>query len=84
MDDAQRVALVIELVAAGYADRVILSGNAIGVAKGLPDSETTFSGVLASFVPMLRSQGLGESDVRRILVDNPRELLTVRVQTGGE
>jgi phosphotriesterase-related protein len=34
--------------------------------------------VLTTFVPLLRKRGIGEDEVQRILVDNPRELLTVR------
>ena len=76
--DDTRAALVLELVAAGYGDRVLLSSNAIGVAKGQPASELSFDFVLSSFVPLLTSLGLSDEDVQRILVDNPRTLLSVR------
>jgi predicted metal-dependent phosphotriesterase family hydrolase len=33
--------------------------------------------VLTTFVALLRDHGVSEGDVRRILVDNPRDLLTV-------
>lgn len=78
VDGRERAALVLELVRAGHADRIILSSNAIGVAKGLPDHDLPFSHVLTSFVPLLKSQGLSEEDAQRILVGNPRELLSVR------
>lgn len=78
VDDRERAALVLELVRAGHADRIIVSSNAIGVAKGLPERDLPFSHVLTSFVPLLKSQGLGDTDAVRILVDNPRELLAVR------
>jgi len=70
--------LVAELVAAGHADRVLLSSNAIGVAKGQPDRPLAFSHVLTEFVPVLRASGLDEAVIQQILVDNPRDLLTVR------
>lgn len=76
--DQERAELVLELVKAGHADRIILSGNSIGVAKGLPEYNLPFSHVLTTFVPFLKSRGLGEDDARRILEDNPRNLLTVR------
>lgn len=69
---------MLELIEAGFADRVILSCNAIGVAKGLPAYDLPYSYVSATFVPFLKEQGLSDDDTRRILVDNPRELLTVR------
>lgn len=76
--DGERAAIVLELVEAGFGDRILLSGNAVGVAAGGPGRETPFEYVLSSFVPRLVAHGLGEAQVRRILVDNPRELLSVR------
>ncbi len=78
LTDHDRAELVLELVKAGHADKIILSGNSIGVAKGQPDYDLPFSHVLSTFVPFLKAQGLSEEDARRILVDNPRNLLTVR------
>lgn len=78
LNDAERAALVMELVTAGFAGRIVLSSNAIGVAKGHQDSRVSFAHVLTTFIPQLKSQGLTEADADRILIDNPRELLTVR------
>ena len=78
LTDHERAALVLELVKAGHADKIILSGNSIGVAKGQPDYDLPFSHVLSTFVPFLKAQGLSDEDAQRILVDNPRNLLTVR------
>jgi phosphotriesterase-related protein len=78
LTDHDRAELVLKLVAAGHADRIILSGNSIGVAKGQPGYDLPFSHVLSTFAPFLKAQGLSDEDARRILVDNPRNLLTVR------
>ncbi len=83
LTDRDRAALVAELVSAGHGDRILLSSNAIGVAKGQPDYDLPFSAlpfsyVLSSFVPILTAQGLDEAVIQRILVDNPREFLAVR------
>lgn len=76
--DRERAALVVELVEAGHADRILLSSNAVGVAKGQPDHELPYSYILSTFVPLLAKEGLTDEDVKHILVDNPRALLTVR------
>ncbi len=76
--DRERAALVLDLVAAGHADRILLSGNATGVAKGQPAHDLPYSYVSSTFVPLAKSLGLGEEDARRVLVDNPRALLTLR------
>ncbi len=76
--DAERAALVAELVAAGHANRVLLSGSAVGVAKGHPASELPYAHVLTAFVPLLASHGVADEDIQRVLVANPRDLLAVR------
>lgn len=76
--DAERADLVAELIEAGHHGRILLSSSATGVAKGHPAVEVPYGHVLSSFVPLLKERGLGDEDVRRILVDNPRDLLSVR------
>lgn len=78
LTDHDRAELVLGVVKAGHADKIILSGNSIGVAKGQPDYDLPFSHVVSTFVPFLKAHGLSDEDARRILVDNPRNLLTVR------
>ncbi|MEU1705343.1 phosphotriesterase [Streptomyces sp. NPDC005706] len=76
--DAERAVLVADLVRAGFGDRVLLSGSATGVAKGHPGNDLPYSHVLTTFVPLLTAQGLSDEDTRRILVGNPRDLLSAR------
>ena len=78
IDDAARVALVVDLIAQGFANRILLSSNAIGVAAGLEAVEVPFGFVVGTFASMLRDAGVSETDVRQILADNPRDVLTVR------
>ncbi|MFE0675865.1 phosphotriesterase [Streptomyces sp. NPDC058867] len=78
LTDADRAALVADLVRAGLGDRILLSVGATGVAKGTPANELPYGHVLTAFVPLLKAQGLGDEDVRRILVRNPHDLLSAR------
>jgi predicted metal-dependent phosphotriesterase family hydrolase len=78
LTDTERVGLVLELAQAGLIGRILLSVGATGVAKGHPGNDTPYSHLFTGFVPLLKEKGLGEDDVRRILVDNPRDLLSVR------
>jgi phosphotriesterase-related protein len=78
LSDAERAALVADLVRAGLGHRILLSAGATGVAKGHAGPDLPYSHVLTTFVPLLAAQGLGDEDVQRILVENPRDLLSVR------
>ena len=77
ISDEERAALIARLTAAGHVERILLSSAAIGYAVGEPANELPYDHVLTAFVPLLREQGMSEDDVRRVLVDNPRELLAV-------
>ncbi|MGT2463116.1 phosphotriesterase family protein [Sinomonas atrocyanea] len=79
LTDEERASLVLDLVAQGHADRILLSSDAIGVAMGHPGSDVPFSHILTTFMPLLRARGLGEEDAERILVGNPRELLALSI-----
>jgi phosphotriesterase-related protein len=76
--DADRAALVAELVRAGHGNRVLLSCNAIGVAKGRPAYELPYAHVVTTFAPLLAAHGVADEDIQRLLVANPRDLLTAR------
>lgn len=76
--DAERAALVADLVRAGHGNRVLLSSSSTGVAKGHAGNDLPYSYILTTFVPLLKTQGLSDEDAQRILVDNPRDLLSVR------
>lgn len=77
LTDEQRVDQVAGLVEAGHGDRILLSCEAIGAAFGHATPDIPFAHVLTDFAPRLAAAGLDEGVVRRILVDNPRALLTV-------
>lgn len=78
LTDTGRADLVAALVEAGFAGRILLSAGATGVAKGHTGNDLPYSHVLTSFVPLLKTQGLSDEDARRILMENPRDLLSVR------
>ena len=76
--DAERATLVAELIRAGHVERILLSSSSVAVAKGHDAPGVALHHVLSAFVPLLRAGGVSDDDVRRMVVDNPRTLLTVR------
>ncbi|MER6113244.1 phosphotriesterase [Streptomyces hirsutus] len=78
LTDDERAVLVAELVQAGFGNRILLSSSATGVAKGHSGNDLPYSYVLTTFVPLLKARGLSDEDTRRILVENPRDLLSAR------
>ncbi len=73
--DEQRAKLIVELVEAGYAQQIILSSSAIGVAKGHTPYDLPYAHVITTFLPFAKAQGLSDDAATQILEHNPRALL---------
>ena len=71
---------VVDLAGRGLLDRVLVSQDAgwyhVGEAKGGAYRPYTF--LFDAFVPALRARGLGEADIRTLLVENPARAFAVR------
>jgi phosphotriesterase-related protein len=63
--DAQQVPMVMALIEAGFADRLLFSSDA---SRG-------YSKTLTVFVPKLKAAGVTDDVLHRITVDNPRRFL---------
>lgn len=81
LNDAERVSLIRELLAAGYADRILLSSSATGVAFGTPGDDRPYRDVLTQFVPLLQEAGVSHAHIHQILTINTAQLLSVK---GGD
>ena len=77
INDAERVKLDLELLEAGLGDRILISTNAVGVAKGHEAKELGFDYLFATFVPILRKAGVTDEQIRTLLEENPQRVLTV-------
>jgi phosphotriesterase-related protein len=64
-NDAQQVPLVMALLEAGFADRLLFSGDA---SRG-------YGRTLTGFVPKVKAAGASDEVLDRITVDNPRRFL---------
>lgn len=77
----QRVAVIADLCAQGYADRIVVSHDAMlhtdwlddDYLAGHPNWTPTF--IATEVVPALREAGVSDADLHRILVGNPARLL---------
>jgi phosphotriesterase-related protein len=84
INDEQRVQLIVELFREGLGDRVLISTNAVGVAKGHNAKDIGYDYLLTTFVPMLKQAGLTDEQVRTLVEDNPQRILTVVTSVKAE
>jgi phosphotriesterase-related protein len=74
--DAQRIALLCDLLERGYRDQLLVSQDVC-----MKIDLETYGGVgyghfLRELVPILRAEGVSDADLEALLVDNPRRVLT--------
>ncbi|MDR3570505.1 MAG: hypothetical protein P4L43_20975 [Syntrophobacteraceae bacterium] len=73
---------IIELVKKGYANRLMLSHDSIGVWLGRPlefgpmGAQWHPTYIHKRFIPKMRAAGVTEDQIHTMLVDNPRRLFT--------
>jgi phosphotriesterase-related protein len=71
--DDKKVTMVLALLDAGYADRLLLSSDYNFTARSA--LRPGYGSTLTVFVPKLRAAGVKDETIRRITVDNPRRFL---------
>jgi predicted metal-dependent phosphotriesterase family hydrolase len=74
--DETRIALLRQLVDAGYEDRIMLSTDRCRVSETRTHGGPGYAHVLTSFVPRLRQEGFTEKTIHSLLVDNPASIFS--------
>ncbi|MEW5991640.1 MAG: phosphotriesterase-related protein [Chloroflexota bacterium] len=67
-----RVRLISQLADAGYLDNLLLSHDICLRSTLRAYGGSGYSFVIREFVPRLRANGFGDTDIRQVIVDNPR------------
>jgi phosphotriesterase-related protein len=75
LPDATRVKMVMSLVDAGYANRVLLSSDFFQESMLKSKGGAGIAFVVTQFLPKLRAAGLKDETVHSIITDNPRRWL---------
>jgi phosphotriesterase-related protein len=73
--DAERLAGTVALVEAGFADRMVLGCSVWTKSQLRAYGGMGYAHLLRRIVPELARRGVGEGELRRMLVDNPARLL---------
>lgn len=81
--DADRERMLLELLDAGYADRIVLSHDAAVFSRVTPPSwraahapEWKMSHLFENVLPRLRAAGVDEATLHQLMVANPQRVLT--------
>jgi predicted metal-dependent phosphotriesterase family hydrolase len=74
--EAGKVALIVEMLNAGYEDNVLLSADFSYAPQLKANWGNGFSTVVLQFLPKLRYAGVKDAMLHKIMVDNPRRFLS--------
>lgn len=74
--ERQRARNVVAIARAGHLDQLLISMDICGKPALHWNGGHGYDYLLRTFVPLLQEEGLSEAEVRTILVDNPRRVLT--------
>ena len=74
--ERQRARNVVAIARAGHLDQLLISMDICGKPALHWNGGHGYDYLLRTFVPLLQEEGLTETEVRTILVDNPRRVLT--------
>ena len=75
-DDAAAAQAVVELIQAGYLDRILLSQDVCTKLQLKKYGGRGFSYVMEFFLPELKRLGVTDAQIQTIMVENPRRVLT--------
>lgn len=80
--DEDRVRMLLELLDAGYADRIVLSHDAAVFSRVTPPSwraahapHWKMSHLFENVLPQLQASGVDDATLHQLMVDNPRRVL---------
>ncbi|ESY63167.1 hypothetical protein X743_33360 [Mesorhizobium sp. LNHC252B00] len=74
--DAQRVELIVRLADKGHLDRIVVSHDIAYKMRLKKFGGSGYDHILSVCVPIMRRKGLGDAEMRKILIENPVRLLT--------
>ncbi len=73
--DAQQVPMILALIEAGYADRLMFSSDLSGANQLKKNGGAGYGKTLTVWLPKLKAAGVKEDTLRAIVSDNPRKFL---------
>ena len=74
---AMVAAAIPQLIGAGHVDQILLSQDVCTKVQLKAYGGTGYSYILETFLPHLRSRGVSDEHIRKMMVENPKRVLTL-------
>jgi phosphotriesterase-related protein len=82
LSDAQRINDIIGLITEGYLSNIFISQDVATKERLLSYGGTGYVRIIRDLVPVMKIKGISEKEIKVLLVDNPRRILTLAKPTG--
>ena len=76
-NDGRRIDLIMQLIADGYGDRILISHDIAFKHALVKYGGTGYAHILDNAVPKMRTKGMSEDDIKAVMVDNPAAVLGI-------
>jgi predicted metal-dependent phosphotriesterase family hydrolase len=77
MGEARLIPLLLEMLARGHADRILLSQDVCHNQQLHYYEGNGYTYLQEAFLPRLREAGVAEAEIRQVTVENPRRILSI-------
>ena len=71
------IELILELLERGHGDRILLSQDVCDNSQLIFYGGNGYAYLAEQFLPRLAERGVGDAEIQRLTVDNPRRILTI-------
>jgi phosphotriesterase-related protein len=78
--DEDRISCLLALLKAGYKDKIVLSHDICYKVQLKEYGGKGYDHILVNIIPRLKEMGVGDSEIRNMLVDNPEHILAFKLQ----
>lgn len=77
ISNEQEIALILEMLAAGYQDKLLFSLDTTNQRLRAYGADMGLDFILREFAPMLKASGVSEETLKHIMIDNPQKAIAI-------
>jgi phosphotriesterase-related protein len=82
LSDAKRINDIKKLIEEGYLNQIFISQDVATKERLMSYGGTGYVHIIRDLVPIMNIKGIAENEVKTLLVDNPKRILTFEKQVG--
>ena len=82
LSDAKRISDIRGLIDEGYLSKIVISHDVATKERLLSYGGTGYIHIIRNLLPIMKIKGISEHEIKALLVDNPKRILTFEKPTG--